>query len=701
MDSDDLLSSENSDLDEVESYGRMGEKATTSTTMSRKRKCPPRDQPFMDNWLTIPEFKGWLVKKLHSKKMKPYCSLCEKVLTCSKTGIKRHEISKRHQDKAKTTKTTTTLRQVFNQMTTDDATTTIELKLCAFIAQHNLPLSLSDDMVELLRSLFPNDATLKRVKLGKQKATNIVRQVLGFDYLKELVSLLRSRFFSVIIDEATDQSTKKQLAIVATFFDMERFEMQYWLVDMLETDDGSAKGIYSKMKEAFSNMNIPMSNIIGYSSDTTNVMFGQYNSVVQLLKSEFSYVQAVKCSCHLIHLVSSHAASKLPKSVEDLCRDVYAHFHRSSKRQDVYREFQAFYGTEPLKLLSPAQTRWLSLQECVNRILEQYVALKNYFILTANEDPSHTNDRILASLQNPFFQAYLEFLSFQLERFNAFNRLFQSERPLLHNLKIEVEGLLKAIASDFMKLSIVKKTKAEDLDPTDVQQHVPLRQTYLGMGATTSLREIEASAQEEEVNKFLTTCKDFLIESILQIKSKFDLNAEYHDIVQCLHPSNAANLNPRSLAIICQKLPYLSNAVDTNNLDVEWRLHALDEKVSEDLPFNEYWLAIRNAKIPTGEAKYPNLIKFITILFSLPFANAAVERVFSQLKLVKTDHRNSLKSTSLVSLLQSKMSLKNRHVTAASLKPSKDVLQLAKDMQSNATENQVIELRKDFLSKLS
>ena len=121
------------------------------------------------------------------------------------------------------------------------------------------------------------------------------------------------------------------------------------------------------MKEVFSNMNIPKSNIIGYSSDTTNVMFGQYNSVVQLLKYEFSYVQAVKCSCHL---VSSYAASKLPKSVEDLCRDVYAHFHRS-KRQDVYKEFQSFFGTDPLKLLSPAQTRWLSLPECMNSILEQ------------------------------------------------------------------------------------------------------------------------------------------------------------------------------------------------------------------------------------------------------------------------------------------------------------------------------------------
>ena len=85
---------------------------------------------------------------------------------------------------------------------------------------------------------------------------------------------------------------------------------------MVETEDGTAAGIYAKMKESFHELNIPMANIVGYSSDTTNVMFGQYNSVSQLLKSEFPHVQIVKCSCHLIHLVSSYAALKLPKSVE-------------------------------------------------------------------------------------------------------------------------------------------------------------------------------------------------------------------------------------------------------------------------------------------------------------------------------------------------------------------------------------------------
>lgn len=691
MDCEDLVSE--SESDDEESHDE-----TPST--SKKRKHTPRDQPFMDNWLEVPEFKGWLTKRLSGRKMKPYCNLCEKFLTCSKTGVKRHKLSKKHQENLNSKSRTSSIRQMMNQATTADASTSMEVKLCAFVAQHNMPLSLTDDMVRLLRSLFPNDAALKNVRLGKQKATNIVRQVLGFNYVKEMVSLLRCKFFSIIIDEATDQSTKKQLAILANFFDIEKFKMDYWLVDMVEADDGTALGIYTQLKETFNDLHIPMTRIIGYSSDTTNVMFGQYNSVAQLLKSDLKSIQVVKCSCHPIHLVSSYAALKLPKSVEDLCRDLYAHFHRSSKRQDVYKEFQAFFGVDPLKILSPAQTRWLSLQECVNRILEQYEALKNYFVLTANTDPSHTNDRILASLQNHFTQAYLEFLSYQLERLNAFNRLFQSEQPLLHNLKHEVEELVKSIASDFIELGIVKTTVVKDLDPSDLTQHVPLHQTYVGVAATTTIQSLKDKAKDEDINKFLIDCKNFLIESIIQIKSRFDLNAEYHDLVECLQPQNATNLKPRSLARICEKMPCLKEVLDTSKLDLEWRLQALDEKLNANLPWDEYWLAVRDAQTPMREPKYPNLIKFFAILSSLPVSNAAVERMFSQLKLVKINHRNSLKSMSLVSLLQSKLNLKNQRVTAASLQPGKELLKLARDAKSDATEEEVKGLRKELLKEI-
>ena len=138
------------------------------------------------------------------------------------TALKRHAASQKHQAKIKMSVTTGSIPQLMRQAKNHDATISMEENLCAFITQHNLPLSISEDIVELLRSLFPNDAALNILKVGKHKATNIIRQVLGFDYLKEMVSLLRLRKFSVIIDEATDKSVKKQLGILATFFFMLR-----------------------------------------------------------------------------------------------------------------------------------------------------------------------------------------------------------------------------------------------------------------------------------------------------------------------------------------------------------------------------------------------------------------------------------------------------------------------------------------------
>ena len=52
----------------------------------------------------------------------------------------------------------------------------MEIKVCSFIAENNLPISLCESLLPLLRSLFPSDSVLKQVKLGKQKATNTIRQ---------------------------------------------------------------------------------------------------------------------------------------------------------------------------------------------------------------------------------------------------------------------------------------------------------------------------------------------------------------------------------------------------------------------------------------------------------------------------------------------------------------------------------------------
>ena len=63
-------------------------------------------------------------------------------------------------------------------------------------------------------------------------------------------------------------------------------------LDMVEVETVTAVGLYNAIKSSFEEKNIPIKNIIGFSLDTTNVMFGEHQSVVSLLKKEASYVLA-------------------------------------------------------------------------------------------------------------------------------------------------------------------------------------------------------------------------------------------------------------------------------------------------------------------------------------------------------------------------------------------------------------------------
>ena len=148
--------------------------------------------------------------------------------------------------------------------------------------------------------------------------------------------------------------------------------------------------------------------MIDFCADTYNVMFGVNHSVSTLIKERFPWIQAVKCSCHSIHLCASHAGKKLPKSLEDLCRNIYFHFNASPQRTDALREFQEFFQADLHKILQASQTSWLSMKQCVDWIIEQYDVLTDYFTNVMFEDPTHTNDMIFKSLKNKFTSAYLE-----------------------------------------------------------------------------------------------------------------------------------------------------------------------------------------------------------------------------------------------------------------------------------------------------
>lgn len=119
----------------------------------------------------------------------------------------------------------------------------------------------------------------------------------------------------------------------------------------------------------------------GVGTDNASVMVGINNGVYQKLKSEVNNLVLIPCVCHSIQLAVSSAAEMLPRNLEFLISETYSWFSKSSSRQVTYRElFKAINdGAEPLKIVQQSNTRWLSIEVAVSRILSQWLELQTHF----------------------------------------------------------------------------------------------------------------------------------------------------------------------------------------------------------------------------------------------------------------------------------------------------------------------------------
>ena len=172
-------------------------------------------------------------------------------------------------------------------------------------------------------------------------------------------------------------------------------------------DKADAETLFVSVKSDLQKHAISFNNIVGYASDGVNVMMGAHNSVRTRTEDLVPEIFTMKCSAAIC---VSNACSKLPRDTEDFVREVHSHFSHSTKRLNHYNTFQHFIGTEPHKILRPCHTKWLSLNQCVQCILEQWDALIEYFKDDVKVDRLLQSERLLGLLLNPHFKLSCSFL---------------------------------------------------------------------------------------------------------------------------------------------------------------------------------------------------------------------------------------------------------------------------------------------------
>lgn len=438
------------------------------------------------------------------------------------------------------------------------------------------------------------------------------------------------------------------------------------IFDLIELSDATAEVLFDKIIHSFKKNNTEFEkNMIGFASDGANVMMGNNNSVMSRLRTLIPDLFIFKCICHSFHLCASTACEKLPVYIEVIVRDIHNYLNTSPKRTKAFMEFQKFLELKPLKMLHPAQTRWLSLLPVVTKVIDHYNALKLFFqdqVFSEKTELNHSR-QILDKLDDPITYLYLSFLEFILPSFQDLNREMQNEKPQIHILYSRIKTLYQTILECYMKPGYLEKILIKNVQFRNPSNYLPLEKIYLGGKVMAKISS--CSLDQKKLKTFRLDCLGFLVESATQIYRRFSLQKLVS--IAALNFMNTEVIQGKTLSSIAHVYPHFPLIVkesDYNTIDQEWRqlrAHVNEEFDIQSLSVSECWQKISMLKKGDGSFLCPKLCNFVKKILILPHSSASVERVFSNVKLILTDRRNRLKTETIVHILHAKRAVNTCH----------------------------------------
>lgn len=277
----------------------------------------------------------------------------------SLSHIQRHQATRKHQGLAKSIFGLVPVDQKISEAS--KTTKKIEDQIVMFAVEHNISFNTVDHLTKLIKFSIHHKAVAS-VKFGRIKATQMVINSFRPRQQGELAANLRKSLFSMILDESTDVSSKKSLAVTVRFHDGHKVISLF--LCLLECPDATADALFDLLLNKFKELDIPLRNIIGYGADNANIMMGSKSGLIAKITSVLPKIFVMCCICHRLDLCSSSAAAKLPKYVEQFVHDVYNHFAHSAKRKHTYARYQELCEVHAHAILRPCNTRWLSLKVC-------------------------------------------------------------------------------------------------------------------------------------------------------------------------------------------------------------------------------------------------------------------------------------------------------------------------------------------------
>jgi len=379
----------------------------------------------------------------------PFCLICEQCLSNESMKLGRLEahLKARHKDHMnsdlsfyKTLKekfeNRTTLKSLFtSRNVTNSRVHEASYQISFLIAKTGKDHTIGENLIKPSISAFlktvmgKDNEDVKAMPLSNNTVSRRIEQM-GDDVERQLIEKLKTRNFSVQMDETTLRDSEAVLIVYVRYIDQGQFAEEMLFCKKLDSTTKSID-IYKRFKEYLDVNGIPMKNVTSCAADGAPNMMGKKNGCLKLMKDENPEMTLVHCVIHKENLAAKNISPILNEVLNAVIKCINA-IKASAKSERLFKLFCEEQKEDYVRLLLHTEVRWLSKGNCLKRFMELFDTLGCFL----NDKPEM---KFLMTIDG---KAYVSYLADIFEKLNVLNKQLQGPNKTLVDAKAKIFGFI-------------------------------------------------------------------------------------------------------------------------------------------------------------------------------------------------------------------------------------------------------------------
>jgi len=545
-------------------------------------------------------------------------------------------------------------RSPTNKMGHNESIEEIKLKflITQFILFKRLPFNISSDLIELIQGIVLSYSknTILKCHINRNEVVDISRKCISKSIKEKLFEELKASPISLLVDAGSDYYGTTYLSICVRFLEKNnRKQPGTKLLTIIPLEeDSTGESLFNDIKKTVLKDEILQTNLMAICTDQGSNMAGPESGLGKLLQSEFPHILAVNDLSHIYNLICKKAVPTFPKMIVEMVKYISSYFKRSNQKKAAFKKFQESKGSQnPLEVLSFSEVRWLSLTQCLERILRLWKFLKEHFTQHGEDE-----EKNFFSVENEFYARNLLIL---LEQLTHYNKIFQVQNMRYDDMLFNMNESLSVLVNEIVISEERGKTVQHYLSfPWEKEEEI---QKYLidirdfeeeWIATYPELKELLDNLDPNTINLVFITTRKFIIKVLCEMKTRLPFNEKvFQSSLGVYFYSEIFDMNAwQSLAerfrniITEDKNRQFQN--ELKRISCNYSRH-VKEHINSSRTILETWDVLSN--------QYPLLGKLAKSILVLPHSSCPVERVFSQMEDFITPKRNRLTAENLEACL--------------------------------------------------